>query len=118
VSMPERSLFLNDKPPVDNSGSGGKNKKKKKPGFFTKVGNGVSGTLNWFGFPVGQDDDIDSSLAADLPGPADDTDSKPAKKKKQKHHHGDQPAADASTSNAPSASASSPQPAATPASNN
>ena len=75
ISMPERSLFLNDKPPSANGTP------QKRTGFFSRIGDGVSGALNWMGFPVGQDTDIDSSLAADLPV---DYGTKPPKQKKKK----------------------------------
>ena len=78
VSMPERSLFFNDKPPSINGAP------PKRTGFFGRIGDGVSGALNWMGFPVGDDNDVDSSLAADLPV---DYGTKPPKQKKQRKAH-------------------------------
>ncbi len=44
--------------------------KKKKKGFFGTVGGAFASTANFLGFPVGEDNDVDATLASDLALPA------------------------------------------------
>lgn len=43
-------------------------KKKKKQGFFSAIGRGISNTADFLGFPLSNvDHDVDASLSSDLP---------------------------------------------------
>lgn len=54
---------------VNQSNQQSKQKKKKK-GFFGTVGGAFAATANFIGFPVGEDNDPDATLASDLALPA------------------------------------------------
>lgn len=49
-----------------NQASNQQGNKKKKKGFFKTIGGALASTANFIGFPVGEDNDVDATLASDL----------------------------------------------------
>lgn len=58
--------------------------KKRKKGFFGTVGGAFAATANFIGFPVGEDNDPDATLASDLALPAQQQEDEKAVRRQMK----------------------------------